>query len=98
MSFDINPSRNLSNVQASHKSTDGGAGNTGYFQRGEYEEINLGFAKDYPNDSFSKEDVESEDSAAVSAVFGSSTPKGIYAIDMKLFNFLTRTVILKRIF
>ena len=61
MSFDINPSRNLSNVQASHKSTDGGAGNTGYFQRGEEEEINLGFAKDYPNDSFSKEEVVFEE-------------------------------------
>ena len=61
MSFDINPSRNLSNVQASHKSNDGGAGNTGYFQRGEDEEINLGFAKDYPNDSFSREDVVFEE-------------------------------------
>ena len=61
MSFDINPSRNLSNVQASHKSTDGGAGNTGYFQRGEEEEINLGFAKDYPKDSFSKEEVVFEE-------------------------------------
>jgi len=61
MSFEINPSRNLSNVQASHKSTDGGAGNTGYFQRGEEEEINLGFAKDYPNDSFTKEDVVFEE-------------------------------------
>ena len=67
MSFEINPNRNLSNVQASHKSTDGGAGNTGYFQRGEEEEINLGFAKDYPNDSFSKEDVvfEEEDSESL---------------------------------
>ena len=61
MSFEINPSRNLSNVQASHKSTDGGAGNTGYFQRGEEEEINLGFAKDYPNDSFTKEDIVLEE-------------------------------------
>ena len=67
MSFDINPSRNLSNVQASHKSTDGGAGNTGYFQRNEEEEINLGFAKDYPSDSFSKEDVvfEEEDTESL---------------------------------
>ena len=67
MSFEINPNRNLSNVQASHKSTDGGAGNTGYFQRGEEEEINLGFAKDYPNDSFSKEDIvfEEEDSESL---------------------------------
>ena len=61
MSFDINPSRNLSNVQASHKSTDGGAGNTGYFQREEGEEVNLGFAKDYPNDSFTKEEVVLEE-------------------------------------
>ena len=61
MSFDINPSRNLSNVQASHKSNDGGAGNTGDFQREESEEINLGFAKDYPNDSFSKEEVVFEE-------------------------------------
>ena len=61
MSFEINPSRNLSNVQASHKSNDGGAGNTGYFQRGEEEEVNLGFAKDYPNDSFSKEEVVFEE-------------------------------------
>ena len=61
MSFDINPSRNLSNVQASHKSTDGGAGNTGYFQRGEDDEVKLGFAKDYPKDSFSKEDVVFEE-------------------------------------
>ena len=61
MSFDINPSRNLSNVQASHKSSEGGAGNTGYFQREESEEINLGFAKDYPNDSFSKEEVVFEE-------------------------------------
>ena len=61
MSFEINPSRNLSNVQASHKSTDGGAGNTGYFQREQGEEVSLGFAKDYPNDSFNKEEVVFEE-------------------------------------
>ena len=38
MSFDVSPNVNLTNVQASHKSTDGGGGNTGYFQRGESEE------------------------------------------------------------
>lgn len=55
MSFDINPSRNLSNVQASHKSSEGGAGNTGYFERnGQEEEINFK-TKDYPEDSFEKE-------------------------------------------
>lgn len=57
MSFDINPpSRNLSNVQASHKSSDGGAGNTGYFQREQKEEneFKLEFAKDTGIDSFEK--------------------------------------------
>lgn len=63
MSFDINPNRNLSNVQASHKSTDGGAGNTGYFQREQKEEASFEFAKDYPKDSFIKEeDIVFEDS------------------------------------
>lgn len=39
MSFDFSPNVNLSNVQASHKSSEGGAGNTGYFKRdGEEEE------------------------------------------------------------
>ena len=64
MSFDINPSKNLSNVQASHKSNDGGAGNTGYFRRkgkNEEEEINLAFAKEDSKDSFSKEDVVFEE-------------------------------------
>ena len=59
MSFDFNPIGNLSNVQASSKTTEGGGGNTGYFQRGkkDEEEINLKFAKDYPEDSFEiKED------------------------------------------
>lgn len=55
MSFDINPSRNLSNVQASSKTSDGGAGNTGYFQRGQSEDEELlGFAKEYPSDSFER--------------------------------------------
>lgn len=62
MSFDINPSKNLSNVQASHKSTDGGAGNTGYFQREQKEEVSLEFAKDYPKDTFIKaEDIVLEE-------------------------------------
>ena len=49
MSFDFGPMQNLSNVQASHKSTPGGGGNTGYFKRGQKEEedVDLGFAKDY---------------------------------------------------
>ena len=61
MSFDVNFGKNLSNIQASSKTTDGGAGNTGYFQRGEKEENNLlGFAKDYPNDSFEKIELPEE--------------------------------------
>ena len=57
MSFDFGPMQNLSNVQASSKSTPGGGGNTGYFKRGQKEEddVNLGFAKDYPDDSFEHE-------------------------------------------
>ena len=31
MSFDFSPNINLSNVQASHKTTDGGGGNTAIF-------------------------------------------------------------------
>ncbi len=65
MSFDFNPMGNLSNVQASHKSCAGGGGNTGYFQRGKKEEkeeeIDFSSAKDYPDDSFEKEnDIEEE--------------------------------------
>ncbi len=59
MSFDFNPIGNLSNVQASHKSCAGGGGNTGYFERGkkeEEEEIDFSSVKDYPEDSFEKED------------------------------------------
>ena len=55
MSFDINPNRNLSNVQASSKTTAGGGGNTGYFQRENSEEEPIEFAKDYPDDSFEKQ-------------------------------------------
>lgn len=57
MSFDFGPMQNLSNVQASHKSCAGGGGNTGYFKRGQADddEQDLGFAKDYPDDSFEKE-------------------------------------------
>ena len=57
MSFDFGPMQNLSNVQASSKSTPGGGGNTGYFKRGKKndENINLGFSKDYPEDSFESE-------------------------------------------
>lgn len=62
MSFDFGPMNNLSNVQASAKSCAGGGGNTGYFKRGkqEDEEIDIGFAKDYPEDSFEK-DVQLDD-------------------------------------
>lgn len=57
MSFDFNPNVNLTNVQASAKASEGGGGNTGYFQRGQSEEedIGLNFAKNYPDDSFVKE-------------------------------------------
>lgn len=62
MSFNFGPLQNLSNVQASHKSTSGGGGNTGYFKRGkkDEEDINLGFAKDYPEDSFENEGMSEE--------------------------------------
>ena len=56
MSFDFGPMQNLSNVQASAKSCAGGGGNTGYFRRGQgQQEEDLGFAKDYPDDSFEHE-------------------------------------------
>ena len=61
MSFNFGPMQNLSNVQASSKSTPGGGGNTGYFKRGKKneEEVNLGFARDYSEDSFEqKENLE----------------------------------------
>ncbi len=86
MSFDINPSRNLSNVQASHKSTDGGAGNTGYFQREQDEEVNLGFAKDYPSDSFSKEEV----------IFEEEETESLWEFLVKIFNDFINSI--KKIF
>lgn len=57
MSFNFGPMQNLSNVQASSKSTPGGGGNTGYFKRGKKDEENasFGFSKDYPEDSFESE-------------------------------------------
>lgn len=63
MSFDINPPRNnLSNVQASSKTTDGGGGNTGYFRRdGEKEEEILNFKKDFEGDKFVKEEENEEE-------------------------------------
>ncbi len=56
MSFDMGPMGNLSNVQKSAKTMDGGGGNTGYFsRRGEEGEENIvEFAKDYPKDSFER--------------------------------------------
>lgn len=71
MSFDVNPpSRNLSNIQASAKSQDGGAGNTGYFMRGQKEEEDLGLAfKDTPNDSFERSDEENADNANFLDIF-----------------------------
>ena len=62
MSFDMNliSTKNLSNVQASAKSQDGGAGNTGYFMRGQKEEdIGLHF-KDSGSDIFDKSYKEDE--------------------------------------
>ena len=66
MSFDMNlVNKNLSNVQASAKSQDGGAGNTGYFMRRQKDEdIGLRF-KEYGPDVFdksTKEEVEEETS------------------------------------
>ncbi len=54
MSFDFDPNINLSNVQASHKPTDGGGGNTGYFQRNteENEETSFHFRNNNECDSF----------------------------------------------
>lgn len=57
MSFDMGPMGNLSNVQKSAKSCAGGGGNTGYFSRDDEEENVVEFAKDYPNDSFEKLDI-----------------------------------------
>jgi len=74
VSFNFGPMQNLSNVQASHKSTSGGGGNTGYFQRGkkEEEDVNLGFAKDYPEDSFESSDIleENQDQSFLDIIKG----------------------------
>ncbi len=64
MSFDFGPMQNLSNVQASHKSTAGGGGNTGYFQRGTKDEDDalLNFAtEEYPPDSFEHMEIDIEE-------------------------------------
>ena len=71
MSFEMNlVSKNLSNVQASAKSQDGGAGNTGYFMRGQKEEdIGLKF-KDTGTDIFDKsEQVQEEDEQSLLDLF-----------------------------
>ncbi len=71
MSFDMNlvGSKNLSNVQASAKSQDGGAGNTGYFMRGEEEDIGFCF-KDQGADIFEKSsDVETEEEESFLTLF-----------------------------
>ena len=62
MSFDMNlVTKNLSNIQASAKSQDGGAGNTGYFMRGRQEEdIGLRF-KEYGADIFDKSDLKEDE-------------------------------------
>ncbi len=55
MSFDFDPNINLSSVQASHKTMDGGGGNTGYFQRNnseENEEATFHFKNENKFDSF----------------------------------------------
>lgn len=71
MSFDMNlvGSKNLSNVQASAKSQDGGAGNTGYFMRGEEEDIGFRF-KDQGSDIFEKSNaVEDEEEESFLTLF-----------------------------
>ena len=61
MSFEMNlVSKNLSNVQASAKSQDGGAGNTGYFMRGEEEDVGFRF-KELGPDVFEKKNVIEEE-------------------------------------
>ena len=62
MSFDMNLiSQNFSNVQASAKSQDGGAGNTGYFMREQNEEdVGLRF-KDTGSDFFQKSNATEEE-------------------------------------
>lgn len=64
MSFNFNLNPNLSNVQASSKTTAGGGGNTGYFQRGKKEEENKEincFTEAYPEDSFNLSTDEQEE-------------------------------------
>ena len=67
MSFDINPpSKNLSNIQASSKTTDGGAGNTGYFQRGkkskeQEKKFGLTFSAESELDSFEHKNKDEEE-------------------------------------
>ena len=71
MSFDIiPPSKNLSNVQASYKSCDGGAGNTGYFKRQTQEEneINLKFLNNN-SDLFVKSDSFEEEETSFLLLF-----------------------------
>ena len=66
MSFDINPpNKNLSNIQASSKTSDGGAGNTGYFQRGqkskeEEKKFGITFSAESELDSFEHENSKEE--------------------------------------
>ena len=82
MSFDMNmvTSRNLSNIQASAKSQDGGAGNTGYFMRGEAEE-DLGlYFKDTGSDFFDKSKPEDEEEENLSILFLRFIEKLIYKI------------------
>jgi len=63
MSFDITPpNNNLSNIQASSKPTDGGAGNTGYFAQGkkkkEEKKYGITFQTESELDSFQKSSKE----------------------------------------
>jgi len=91
MSFDMNLiSQNLSNVQASAKSQDGGAGNTGYFMRGQQEEdIGLRF-KDIGFDSFDKSIKEEvEETPSLLEIFLRFIEKIIDKIKA-LFNFSNR--------
>ncbi len=61
MSFEMNlVSKNLSNVQASAKSQDGGSGNTGYFMRGEEEDVGIHFKELGPDVFEKKSEVEEE--------------------------------------
>ncbi len=69
MTFNFNPlsslNQNLTNVQKSSKTSDGGAGNTGYFARGknEQEEQQIIFeTDDYPKDTFEYEKEEKVES------------------------------------